>query len=316
MNTLSQQPSINIPDITQSSYICPECNKSFSTNGNMKNHIQTIHKHIRPFKCPYISCNKEYSNKSRLDVHIRTHTGNKPFICPICFKSFNEKGNLKTHINFHTEQRPFKCPKCDKTYKTNGHLKDHIEIQHLNLRRFECQFCNNKFGRRSTLMAHIRTHTGEKTYKCYLEGCEKYFAEKGNMEMHYKRHLKKENNNSNVNYVNSNVIKNKSNVSLYNDSVVTRPSSDLTININDDNNNKKDDILKEENNFWRSLGGYESSSNNNNNTLEFQYNIDDIFNIHPISCRKGSSLSNFFQVNNINNEMVNYSSSTLKVNFD
>lgn len=52
---------------------CELCHHSFSTKGNLKNHISTIHKNIRPFKCPYQNCDKSYSNKSRLDVHIRTH---------------------------------------------------------------------------------------------------------------------------------------------------------------------------------------------------------------------------------------------------
>ena len=52
---------------------CELCHHSFSTKGNLKNHISTIHKNIRPFKCPYENCDKSYSNKSRLDVHIRTH---------------------------------------------------------------------------------------------------------------------------------------------------------------------------------------------------------------------------------------------------
>ena len=177
--------------------ICTICHKSFSTSGNMRNHIITIHQNYRPFKCCYQGCKKEYSIESRYLVHLRTHKGEKPFVCKICNKSFNEKGNLKTHLRFHSELRPFKCPYCNKSYKTNGHLKDHIDIKHRKIKKYNCEFCDKKFGRISTLKAHNRTHTGEKNYKCKLEGCNKCFAEKGNMEMHYQRHLKKLNKNIN-----------------------------------------------------------------------------------------------------------------------
>ena len=173
------------------SNICDICHKSFSTLGNMRNHKMTIHQNYRPFKCTYPGCNKKYSLHSSFLVHLRTHFGERPFICQICSKSFNEKGNLKTHLRFHSELRPFKCPQCDKSYKTNGHLKDHIDIQHKKIKKYECNFCGKKFGRISTLKSHIRTHSGEKIYKCKMEGCEKRFTEKGNMEIHYKRHLKK-----------------------------------------------------------------------------------------------------------------------------
>ncbi len=28
---------------------------------------------LRPFKCSFPGCNKDYSNKSRLEIHLRTH---------------------------------------------------------------------------------------------------------------------------------------------------------------------------------------------------------------------------------------------------
>ena len=170
---------------------CSICNKVFSTPINLRNHIKTIHDKNFPFKCTYPNCNKQYSIATRLKVHMRTHLGEKPYQCDICFKSFVEKGNLKTHKKFHSSLRPFKCPQCDKSYKTNGHLKDHIEIQHNKIKKFKCPICNNSFGRSSTLKSHIRTHTGEKTIKCKVEGCNKFFAEKGNMLIHYRRHAQR-----------------------------------------------------------------------------------------------------------------------------
>ena len=169
---------------------CKKCNKLFSTPGNLRNHIMTIHNNYRPFKCHFPNCTKKYAAESKLIAHERTHNGIRPFVCEICQKSFNEKGNLKTHLKFHSEIRPFKCPLCDKGYKSSGHLKDHIEIQHYKIKKFCCQFCNKTFGRTSTLKAHIRVHTKEKRFQCQFPGCGKRFTEKRNMENHYARHLK------------------------------------------------------------------------------------------------------------------------------
>ena len=211
---------------------CEICQKTFSTGGNLRNHIMTIHQNLRPFKCPFPGCEKKYSIQTRLQVHYRTHIGKKPYICRFCQKAFNEKGNLKTHERFHSEIRPFKCNECNKTYKTNGHLKDHIEIQHMKIRKFPCHFCDKKFGRISTLKAHIRTHTGEKNYKCKIENCNKFFAEKGNMEIHYKRHLKRILNQKNHLFNNSNCNCNYNDKKIFDDNCDTCFKNNIQLNNN------------------------------------------------------------------------------------
>ena len=52
--------------------------------------------------CP--ECGKKYSTVTHMKVHYRTHTGEKPYICPYegCGKQFSVGYSLRTHVRVHT----------------------------------------------------------------------------------------------------------------------------------------------------------------------------------------------------------------------
>jgi len=46
-------------------------------------------------------CNRGFLNKSNIKVHLRTHTGEKPFGCEHCSKAFRQKAHLLKHMSIH-----------------------------------------------------------------------------------------------------------------------------------------------------------------------------------------------------------------------
>jgi len=61
--------------------------------------------------CPI--CHIKY-NKHYMKIHIRTHTGEKPYPCrfPTCHQSFINKNSLERHSLVHYSET-FDCPICD-----------------------------------------------------------------------------------------------------------------------------------------------------------------------------------------------------------
>ena len=50
----------------------------------------------RPYKCT--ECQKAFTQKNTLIIHMKKHSGEKNYECEHCGTSFVQKGNLKTHI--------------------------------------------------------------------------------------------------------------------------------------------------------------------------------------------------------------------------
>uniref|UniRef100_A0A0N5C414 C2H2-type domain-containing protein n=1 Tax=Strongyloides papillosus TaxID=174720 RepID=A0A0N5C414_STREA len=90
-----------------------------------------------PNQC--LLCRRVLSCKSALQMHYRTHTGERPFKCKICQRAFTTKGNLKTHMGVHRMKHSYRginepsplgmqhsCPICQKRFYAIAQLQIHI----------------------------------------------------------------------------------------------------------------------------------------------------------------------------------------------
>ena len=78
------------------------------------------------------------------------------------------------------------CIHCDKSFKKKSLLLRHI-LSHTGEKPFKCSQCDKTFTQKTSLNRHLKVHTGEKAFKC--SQCNKAFAIKSNYESHIITHI-------------------------------------------------------------------------------------------------------------------------------
>lgn len=104
---------------------------SFKNKYNMKSHQKT-HTGEKSVHCP--ECGKKYSRKEVLIKHMEEHTGifKKTYSCGFCDKVFRSSYNMQIHRRTHTGERPYRCKVCEFSATTKTQLDKHLKtISHM-----------------------------------------------------------------------------------------------------------------------------------------------------------------------------------------
>jgi len=79
--------------------------------------------------CAYAMLDLFHSTKTHdKSIIFKTSSVNKKrkIKCPICFKIVNCKAHLVVHVRIHTGEKPYKCESCSCRFIHKSNLTDHI----------------------------------------------------------------------------------------------------------------------------------------------------------------------------------------------
>ncbi|XP_041058142.1 POZ-, AT hook-, and zinc finger-containing protein 1 isoform X2 [Carcharodon carcharias] len=133
---------------------CELCGKAFRDVYHLNRH-KLSHSGEKPFECPI--CHQRFKRKDRMTYHIRSHDGavGKPYICISCGKGFSRPDHLNGHIKqVHTAERPFKCQTCEASFATKDRLRSHLTCHE---EKVPCQVCG-KYLRAAYMTDHVKKH--------------------------------------------------------------------------------------------------------------------------------------------------------------
>lgn len=101
-------------------YKCEVCEKQFQGLNDLRKHLR-IHSDERPYPCN--QCGKRFRQAGCLKNHIASQHGtDELFACEFCNKAFPIKERLRLHLRVHTGEKPYKCNLCNKEFARGGQV--------------------------------------------------------------------------------------------------------------------------------------------------------------------------------------------------
>ena len=104
---------------------CPTCRKTFSSVGDLYEHMEnsSVGKCGKSFLCQ--SCGRCFVTSYHLGIHAKQHSGEKPQQCEVCGRRFSTLKTLKIHYRLHEGTRPNTCHVCGQRCSSSAAFRRH-----------------------------------------------------------------------------------------------------------------------------------------------------------------------------------------------
>ncbi|XP_068626132.1 zinc finger protein 11-like [Battus philenor] len=165
-------------------YECQVCGFNFETFGSIERHMNV---HYRNYVCE--ECGTGFVTKYRLRVHAKSLHSGGTFPCDICKKVYSTLQKQKNHVAaVHMNVKRFKCPKCSERFSEYFRRQKHlVDVHGVAPLRYKCNVCDKSFDRRYTLSRHLkRDHLEERDFQCNV--CSYTCFTKNELRVHMVKH--------------------------------------------------------------------------------------------------------------------------------
>lgn len=143
------------PSLTE--FVCDHCGNSYTKKPSLRTHIIQKHLNVLPYVCE--TCGKRTSTIAHLRSHEKVHLmERKTFQC-YCGAKMRTALGYQLHMRIHSGEKPYKCSECGDKFLSASRRLDHVKRRHRSAKDMPhgCNECPARFVRPFELKRHYMT---------------------------------------------------------------------------------------------------------------------------------------------------------------